>query len=162
MISSLEHMDEQTLAWLVPEMARVCRGVVFVQVPSAMKTSDDHTGLKLVPWMPSWLASRYIAARGKRYRYLISGSGKWDVVYRNLRQIERSFESHFEPHLAPTDCSYPRCEPGDAVLDLRKTIRVGSRSFVLRIPLLHRRALRMMGAPVEFFYPYYNLIFHRR
>lgn len=161
MISVLEHMDDVTLTWLVPELARVCRGIVFVQVPSRMKLSDDHTGLKFVPWLPSRIAAFYVALRGRRYRYQISDSQRWDVVYRDLAQIERYFSKRFEMHIAPSQHSFPQCTDSDAVLDIRKQVRFGPLSFPLRIPILTRHLGRAAGMRMEHFYPYYNLVFRR-
>jgi 2-polyprenyl-3-methyl-5-hydroxy-6-metoxy-1,4-benzoquinol methylase len=162
MISVLEHVDDDALAWLVPELARICHGVVFVQVPSAMKVSDDHTGLKFVPWLPRSIASRYVALRGRRYRYLISASNTWDVVYRDLSQIESCFSKHFEMQLVPSACSYPPCQEKDAVLDLRSTIRLRSFSLPIRIPLVSRYLRRATGTRIEHFYPYHNVVFRRK
>lgn len=159
MISSLEHIEDTTLAWLVPELARICTGAVFVQVPSSMKVSDDHTGLRFVPWMPPALASLYIALRGSRYRYLVSESARWDVVYRNLEQIERAFSSRFTMAIAPRENSYPPCSPDSAVLDVRKELKLGHRSLTLRLPIPWRRLKRAAGTRIEHFYPYYNLVF---
>jgi SAM-dependent methyltransferase len=161
LISSLEHIDDPTLSWLVPELARVCRGVVFIQVPSAMKVSDDHTGLKFVPWMPAAIAAMYVALRGKRYRYLISESSKWDVIYRNLNQIERRFKPRFSMHMVPAAHAYPPCTPGDAVFDVRKILRVGPVSVTIRIPLLFRHFRRAAGTRIEHFFPYYNVVFRK-
>jgi ubiquinone/menaquinone biosynthesis C-methylase UbiE len=162
MISSLEHIEDATLAWLVPELARVCNGAVFVQVPSSMKVSDDHTGLRFVPWMPAPMASLYIALRGPRYRYLVSESARWDVVYRDLEQIERAFSSRFTMALAPRENSYPPCSPERAVLDVRKVLKLGRSSLTLRLPIPWRRLKRAAGTRIEHFYPYYNLVFARK
>src|SRR5688500_10906547 len=162
LISSLEHIDPPTLVWLVPELARVCEGIVFVQVPSPMKVSDDHTGLRFVPWMPAALARRYVALRGARYRYLISGSARWDVVYRDLAEIERAFAPHFAMSFVPVEHSYPPCAPADAVLDLRKRVSLGGGGFPLRVPIPWRRLQLACGRRSEHFYPYYNLAFRRR
>src|SRR5207302_944530 len=75
MISVLEHLDDATLAALVPELARVCKGLLFVQAPSSASLRDDHTGLLFVPWMPQWLARLYVASYGRKYRYSISATG---------------------------------------------------------------------------------------
>ena len=162
MISSLEHIPDRTLSWLVPEVHRVCTGIVFVQVPSAMKVSDDHTGLRFVPWLPRPLAAAYVAARGRRYRYLISESREWDVVYRDLGAIESAFRSHFTMCLVPPCHSYPPIGDKDAVLDLKKKVTLGRVSFAIRVPLVHRRLQRALGVPLAHFYPYYNVVFRKR
>lgn len=56
MFSVLEHLDDTTLDWLLPELKRVCRGIVYVLVPNRLKPTDDHSGLRFVPWIPRWLA----------------------------------------------------------------------------------------------------------
>ena len=162
MISSLEHISDATLSWLVPELDRVCRGIVFVQVPSAMKISDDHTGLKFVPWLPPRVASAYIALRGRRYRYWISESHEWDVTYRDLRTIENRFAKHFSMSIVPPEHSYPPIGQRDAVLDVKKRIDLGAFSFSVRIPLVTRYLQKAMGARIEHFYPYYNVAFRNR
>lgn len=157
MISSLEHIDDTTLSWLVPELARICRGLVIVQVPSPMKVSDDHTSLKFVPWMPGGLARRYVALRGGRYRYCISESGNWDVVYRDFSRIEALFKDHFSIRFLPREHSYPPCGPEDAVFSVANRICLGRTSVNVRVPIPWRILKRMAGAPIEHFYPYYNL-----
>lgn len=162
MISSLEHIDDATLGRLVPELARVCTGVVFVQVPSPMKVSDDHTGLRFVPWMPRALAERYVAIRGRRYRYAVSESGRWDVVYRNLAEIQARFAASFDMTPVPPRYSYPPCGPEDAVFAVGKTLRVAKARITLRVPLVHRMLKKAAGTRIEHFYPYYNLAFRKR
>lgn len=60
MFSVLEHLDNYALTWLLPELRRVCRKLVYILVPNRLKAIDDHTGLKLVPWMPRQLAVNYV------------------------------------------------------------------------------------------------------
>ena len=161
MISVLEHIDDEAMTWLVPELKRVCRGIVFIQVPSSMKVSDDHTGLKFVPWLPHRIASFYVALRGKRYRYVISESKRWDVVHRNLDHIERLFTNDFNMNIAPSRHSFPQCVEQDAVLDIRKRIVIGPLSLPVCVPLPWRYLRKALGKRIEYFYPYYNLIFRR-
>lgn len=162
MISCLEHMTDKALELLIPEIHRVCRAALFVQVPSSMKVSDDHTSLRFVPWMPAALASAYVTCRGRRYRYLIAGSGQWDVVYRNLYQIERKFSSRFSMELAPAECSYPHGSANSPVMHVRGKLRIGRSSIELKLPLLHRKVALMLGRPIEYFYPYYNLLLRKK
>lgn len=49
LFSVLEHLGDCTLRWLLPELKRVCRGVLYILVPNRLKPTDDHTGLKFVP-----------------------------------------------------------------------------------------------------------------
>lgn len=160
MFSCLEHMDDATLTSLLPELRRISRGVIFVQVPSPMKVTDDHTGLRFVPWMPRWLAQLYISLRGARYRYVISQSKTWDVEYRTLRQIQRRFEG-FKMDLVPPEHSFPQCRDSDAVMDLKKEIHLSSFRIKIRIPLIHRRLAVRWGERIQHFYPYYNLAFRK-
>jgi hypothetical protein len=162
MISALEHIDDATLAWMVPELARVCGGVVFVQVPSPMKVTDDHTGLRWVPWMPTGIARAYVAMRGARYRYAVSRSTGWDVRYRALPAIERRFAARFDMAIVPPEHSFPPCGPEDAVLALRRRVRLGRREIRVSLPLVHRQLQVALGRRRADFYPYYNLAFRRR
>jgi len=90
----LEHMSDRVLDRVLPELARVCRGALFVQVPNRWQVRDDHTGLALVPWMPRPLAAAYVRVRGARHRYAISRDGSWDVWYRGIAAIRRRFARH--------------------------------------------------------------------
>jgi SAM-dependent methyltransferase len=159
MISALEHMDDDALAALVPELARVCIGVVFVQAPSRVSLSDDHTGLKFVPWMPHWLAKRYVAARGDKYKYSISASGSWDVHFRNLAQTISQFSSHFDCVFAPTVCSFPEPSDSDLITRIGRNFRISSKRVFIGVPLPWRRIRMNRGYPKEAYYPYLNLIF---
>jgi 2-polyprenyl-3-methyl-5-hydroxy-6-metoxy-1,4-benzoquinol methylase len=159
MISVLEHLDDQTLHALLPELARICRGVIFVQVPSSASFRDDHTGLRFVPAMPHWLARTYIAARGSKYRYSISSSGSWDVHYRSVDEILQIFRPHFEGSFAPANCSYPEPSSDDSVTRIGKHLHLAHRNFFIGVPLPWRRLRINRGYPRETYYPYINLIF---
>jgi 2-polyprenyl-3-methyl-5-hydroxy-6-metoxy-1,4-benzoquinol methylase len=159
MISVIEHMDDDTLAGLIPELARVCSGVVFVQAPNKLSVSDDHTGLKFVPWMPHWLAKRYVAARGDKYNYSISASGSWDVHFRNLEETISQFGSYFDYGFAPPTCSFPEPSDDDLVTKIGKNFRISSKQVFIGVPLPWRRIRMNLGYPKEAYYPYLNLIF---
>jgi 2-polyprenyl-3-methyl-5-hydroxy-6-metoxy-1,4-benzoquinol methylase len=159
MISVLEHLDDQTLHALLPELARICRGILFVQAPSSASFRDDHTGLRFVPAMPHWLARTYIAARGSKYRYSISSSGTWDVHYRSVDEILHSFRPYFEGSFAPAECSYPEPSSDDSVTRIGKHLQLGHRDFFIGVPLPWRRLRINRGYPREAYYPYINLIF---
>lgn len=90
----LEHLSDDVLDLVLPELKRVCRGALFVQVPNRWQVRDDHTGLALVPWMPRPLAAAYVRVRGSHHRYAISRDGSWDVWYRGLSAIRRRFARH--------------------------------------------------------------------
>lgn len=159
MISVLEHLDRHALAALIPEVARICRGVVFVQAPNKVSVTDDHTGLKFVPWMPQWLAKRYVSARGDKYKYRISVSGSWDVHYRSLAETVLEFGRHFEYSFPPPACCYP--EPSDVhlVTRLGKKIKILSKEVFVGVPLPWRHFRMKLGYPKEAYYPYLNLVF---
>jgi len=163
MISVLEHLTDQSLARLVPEIARICRGVLFVQVPNKLRISDDHTGLKFVPWMPHWMAERYVAARGDKYTYSISASGSWDVYYRNCEDVVSSFEGCFDYGFCPPACSYPEPSDNDLVTKIGKRFQIFNRKVFIGLPLPWRLIRMKLGYPKEAYYPYLNLIFtHKR
>lgn len=104
----LEHLSDPALDLVLPELMRVCSGGIFVQVPNRLQTRDDHTGLRFVPWMPRWLAERYVRLRGPRHRYAISRDGTWDVTYRTYAGIERRFAKHgLTVHFVPDELVYP-------------------------------------------------------
>jgi 2-polyprenyl-3-methyl-5-hydroxy-6-metoxy-1,4-benzoquinol methylase len=159
MISVLEHLDDQTLRALLPELARICRGILFVQAPSSASFRDDHTGLRFVPSMPHWLAKTYIAARGVKYRYSISSSGTWDVHYRSVNEILGIFRSYFEGSFAPANCSYPKPSSDDSITRIGKHVHLGNRDLFVSLPLPWRRLRINRGYPREAYYPYINLIF---
>lgn len=162
MISVLEHLDDQTLAALVPELARVCKGVLFLQAPSSARLRDDHTGLRFVPSMPHWFAKAYIAARGRKYRYPISSSGTWDVHYRNLDEILSLFGKYFHWSFAPPGCSYPEPSNDDSITRLGKHFQLANRNVFFAVPLPWRRLRINRGYPKEAYYPYLNLILKPR
>jgi 2-polyprenyl-3-methyl-5-hydroxy-6-metoxy-1,4-benzoquinol methylase len=159
MISVLEHLDDQTLDALLPELARICRGILFVQAPSSASFRDDHTGLRFVPAMPHWLARTYIAARGSKYRYSISSSGIWDVHYRSVDEILHRFRPWFEGSFAPANCAYPEPSSDDSVTRIGKHLHLAHRDFFIGVPLPWRRLRINRGYPKEAYYPYVNLIF---
>src|SRR2546428_622452 len=88
----LEHLSDAVLDRVLPELVRVCAGGIFIQVPNRLQTRDDHTGLRLVPWMPRRVAEWYVRLHGPRHRYAISRDGTWDVYYRSYNAIRRRFE----------------------------------------------------------------------
>ena len=159
MVSVLEHLDDQTLRALLPELARICRGVLFVQAPSSASLRDDHTGLRFVPAMPHWLARTYIAARGSKYRYSISPSGTWDVHYRSLDEILQIFSPWFAGSFAPANCCYPEPSSDESITRIGKHIQLRNRDLFVGVPLPWRRLRINRGYPREAYYPYLNLIF---
>jgi SAM-dependent methyltransferase len=153
LLSVLEHVDDDALARLLPELRRVAR-LVFVLVPNRLMIRDDHTGLYFVPWLPRAVAERYVRLRGRRYRYGISRSGTWDVHYRTLRRIGRTFgDAGFAMEFPPDSLVYP---PLDAVRPIR---RLGKRLGRWRVALPHPYSLLRPGQPRQAYHPYLNLIF---
>jgi SAM-dependent methyltransferase len=159
MISAVEHIDDATLNALAPELARICKGALFVQAPSSAAVRDDHTGLLFVPWMPRWLAKHYISSRGSKYRYLISKSGTWDVYYRTFEQLISYFEPYFDWRLAPADCSYPQTPDDYVPTRVGKRLRISGREVFVGLPLPWRQFRVSRGYPKEAYFPYMNLIF---
>jgi ubiquinone/menaquinone biosynthesis C-methylase UbiE len=158
MFSVLEHVDDQTLIHkLLPELRRVCRGVVYILVPNKLKPSDDHTGLKFVCWMPKSLAEVYIKTRGPKYRYFLSASGAWDVSYRTLSHISSLLQSHFLLNFPSDEVMYPPLNNAPMITRIGKNVRIGDRKIFIGVPIPWKLMVRM-GYPKEVFYPYLNLI----
>lgn len=153
MLSVLEHLDDDELAWLLPELRRVAR-LVFVLVPNRLMIRDDHTGLNFVPWLPRGLASRYVRLRGGRYRYGISRSGEWDVSFRTLARIEKLFaDAGFVAEYPPDALVYPPLELVGPVRHVSK--RLGP--LTLKVP--HPYRLLRPGRAPQTYHPYLNLVF---
>lgn len=159
MFSVLEHLDDETLSWLLPELNRVCRGIVYVLAPNRLKPVDDHTGLKFVPWMPRWLAIRYVNMRGKKHGYFISQSKSWDVYYRSFSRIITLWTRQgFILNLPPDEVIYPPLDKASPITRIGKHFRIGRRSIFIGIPLPYKLMIKL-GYPKQVFYPYLNLIF---
>lgn len=156
MFSVLEHLSDATLKWLLPELRRVCRGVIYMLVPNKLKIGDDHTGLRFVPWMPKWLARMYIKMHGRKNKYFISTSGSWDVYYRTFSRIKFLFKEYgFNLELPPDNLFYP---PSPQVIRLGKTLRLGTKTIFIGLPSPWRLMIKL-GWPKQAFYPILNLIF---
>lgn len=158
MFSVLEHVDDQVLInKLMPELKRICRGLVYVLAPNKLKVSDDHTGLKFVSWMPKRLAEIYIKARGPEYRYFISASGFWDVSYRTLGRISSLFQHDFLLDFPSEEVIYPPLDKAPMITRIGKNVRIGDRKIFIGLPIPWKLMVRM-GYPKEAFYPYLNLV----
>jgi 2-polyprenyl-3-methyl-5-hydroxy-6-metoxy-1,4-benzoquinol methylase len=158
----LEHLSDETLGHILKELKRVCSGIVFVLVPNKLQLSDDHTGLRLVPWMPRWMAARYIRLFGKRRRYAISDTGTWDVHYRWLHQIVSMFESNgFRCEFLPDEIVFPPLEAAPPIRGLGKTFNVFGRKIFVGLPL-PVKWMQKRGVPPQALYQYLNLIFRTR
>lgn len=159
MFSVLEHLDDATLEWLLPELYRVCRGVVYVLVPNRLKPTDDHTGLKFVPWMPRWIAAFYVKIRGKKHGYFISKDGSWDVYYRYFRKIVSLFSKHgFVLDFPPDDIIYPPLEKASPITRIGRNLNIKGKKVFIGFPLPWKMIVKL-GYPIQAFYPYLNLIF---
>ena len=158
MISVVEHLDDASLKRLIPELARVCRGALYVQAPNSASIRDDHTGLLFVPWMPPWLARIYVAGRGPKYRYHISESGSWDVHYRGFDEVIAHFEPYFNCDLSPGPSSYPPTPEDYSPTKIGKRFRISDREVFVGMQLPWRQFRISRGHPREAYYPYLNLI----
>ena len=159
MFSVLEHINDATLKWLLPELSRVCCGVVYVLVPNKLKPRDDHTGLRFVSYLPRWLAVPYIKLRGQKHRYFISECGSWDVYHRSLGRVAFLFKRcGFKMNFPADGVIYPSLEQCPPILRIGKSLRLGKRDIFVGVPLPHRLMIRL-GYPKQIFYPYLNLVF---
>tara|TARA_B100001057_G_scaffold499678_1_gene611259 strand:- start:17871 stop:18791 length:921 start_codon:yes stop_codon:yes gene_type:complete len=156
--SVFEHLDDSTLDWILPEINRVCKGVVFTLVPNPMKPIDDHTGLAFLGHFPRFIVMPYINLRGKKYQYLISRSNSWDVHYRYLHQIKKKFNFfNYDFKYIPDDILYPSLVKCPPIEKIGKKISVFGIVFFLGISLFSNFFIKR-GVPKQFFYPYLNLI----
>ncbi|BER91390.1 methyltransferase domain-containing protein [Atrimonas thermophila] len=159
MFSVLEHLDDSTLSWLLPELKRICSGVVYILVPNRLKPTDDHTGLRFVPWMPRWLAVNYIKLRGRKHRYFISRDTSWDVYYRSFFRIVSLFRRYgFILNFPPDEVIYPPLDKAPPITRIGKWVRVGAKRIFVGIPLPVKLMVNL-GYPEQALYPYLNLIF---
>ncbi|HEX6693752.1 MAG TPA: class I SAM-dependent methyltransferase [Longimicrobiales bacterium] len=155
LFSVVEHLDDDVMSWLLPELARISRGVVFTLFPNRWKPLDDHTQLRFVCWMPRALAVPYIRARGPKYAYHISDDGTWDVVSRGFYAASRKFrEAGFTVGFPPDEHVFPSLEQVPPLRGFGKHTRNG----LIGIPY-PVRTLQRMGVPRQAFYPYLNLVF---
>jgi SAM-dependent methyltransferase len=155
----LEHLADADLKYILPELKRVCRGVLYVLVPNKLQITDDHTGLHFLPWMPRWLATLYLKLRGRNHQYFISDDGSWDVHYRGLLRIKSLFNKYgFDLDFPPDSKIFPPLDVAPPISRVGKSIRLGRLSFFLGIPYPHRFMIKR-GYPKQTFYPYLNLIF---
>jgi SAM-dependent methyltransferase len=159
LFSVLEHIDDATLAVLLPELRRVCRGVIFVLFPNRWKIHDDHSKLRFVTWLPRALAVPYIRLRGPRHQYHISDDGTWDVVSRGMYSAARHFErAGFRLAFPPDEHVFPPLDQLPAMRGIGKAVPIGGRQRFIGIPYPVRAAARI-GIPRQAFYPYLNLVF---
>jgi 2-polyprenyl-3-methyl-5-hydroxy-6-metoxy-1,4-benzoquinol methylase len=158
LLSVLEHMSDAALSAALPEIHRICRGVVYVLVPNRLKTVDDHTDLKGVCWMPRWLAAAYVKMRGGRYRYHISADGSWDVYYRTCGRIVNLARRHgFRVDWPPDELVFPPLNVAPPVTRLGKHFKVAGKTIFVGLPLPCNTMIRQ-GRPKQTFFAYLNMI----
>ena len=158
----VEHLSNPVLDMILPELARVCRGAVFITVPNRLQLIDDHTGLRFVPWMPRPVAEAYVRLRGSRYVYGISRDGSWDVWYRSFAQIrERFARAGFRLDVPPDAVIFP---PADS--PAQRPVSTYHEISPSRLKRLVWRGIAAgiawttpRDAPAQALYPYLNLVF---
>jgi 2-polyprenyl-3-methyl-5-hydroxy-6-metoxy-1,4-benzoquinol methylase len=159
MFSVVEHLSDAMLDKVLPELARVSRGVVFVVIPNKLKARDDHTGLPFLGWMPRWAATVFVRLAGRSHPSSMSADGRWDVYYRTLGRLEALFKRHgFGLNFVPRRVVYPDLAAVPPIRGIGKTLAFGGREVFAGIPF-PVRAMLGLGVPREAFYPYLNLVF---
>jgi ubiquinone/menaquinone biosynthesis C-methylase UbiE len=160
MSSVFEHLSDEVLDQVLPELARVCVGALFVLVPNRLKTRDDHTGLALINWLPRGLAALCVRASGPYHRYGISQDGSWDVHPRTYWAVRQRLERHgFRVGFVPDEVVFPPLETARPLFELGSGR--GWKSLVLAPVRWLCRALLATGTPRQAFYPYLNLVMTR-
>jgi ubiquinone/menaquinone biosynthesis C-methylase UbiE len=158
MFSVLEHVDDQILMKrLMPELKRICRGVVYILVPNRFRVTDDHTGLRFVSLMPKRIAEAYLKLRGPKYRYFISASGSWDVCYRTLSRITSLLQNDFLVDFVSEEFIYPPLDKAPMITRIGKNLKISGQKIFFGIPVPWKLMVRM-GHPKETLYPYLNLV----
>jgi len=157
----LEHLSDKVLEWLLPELHRICGGIIYIIVPNKLRTVDDHTGLRFVPWLPHYIAERYVQLRGRWYRYAISDKGTWDVQYRTFGQIRTIFQKfNFTYQPLPEAVIYPPLELVPPLFTYKNISAPVWKKLIYNILGLFRKLLLWMNYPEEGLYSYLNLAFY--
>ena len=155
--SVFEHLDDETMEWIIPEMHRICKGFIYTLVPNPIKPIDDHTGLAFLGYMPRNIALKYIDLRGDKYKYLVSRTGEWDVYYRFLNKIKSIFaDSLFEFGYMPDHLHYPSLKSIPPIHRIGKKFKIFGVSFFIGIPLFANTMIKA-GRDKQYYYPYLNL-----
>ena len=156
--SVFEHMSDETLNWIIPEMHRVCKGYIYTLVPNAIKPIDDHTGLAFLSYMPRFIALIYLKIVKEKYEYSsVTISGEWDVYHRFLGSLKQIFtKSNIEFGYLPDELHYPSLEANPPVHDIGKRFKIFGLNLFIGIPFF-ANILISIGVPKQFFYPYLNL-----
>lgn len=157
MDSVFEHLSDDALEQVLPELRRVCSGLLFVLVPNRLKLRDDHTGLALINWMPRGLAAWCVGVRGPYHRYGISKDGSWDVYPRTYWAVRRRLQRYgFEVDFVSDEVVYPPLEMARPLY--RSDTTRGWKSLLLAPLRGLYCALIAAGMPRQAFYPYLNLV----
>ena len=153
----LEHLSDDVLERVLPELARVCSGGIFVQVPNRFQTKDDHTALRLVPWMPRRMAEWYVRLRGSSHRYAISRDETWDVHYRTYASIRRRLERHgLGVRFVRDELVYPPLDVAKPLFPLEG--KPPWKRAVFALVRVGAQLLARERAPRQAWYPYLNLL----
>ena len=157
--SVFEHLDEETISWVIPEMYRVCSGFVYTLVPNPIKPIDDHTGLAFLSYMPRWLALLYLKVVKEKYEYSqVTISGDWDVFYRFLPKLQQCFEKeNFTFDYLPDSLHYPPLSVVPPVHKVGKYFSILGFKVFIGLPLLADFMIKR-GRPKQYYYPYLNLV----
>lgn len=156
--SVFEHLEDEVLEWMLPELNRICRGCIFTLVPNPIKPIDDHTGLAFLGHLNRRIAITYIKLRGSKYHYSISRSGEWDVYYRYLGKITKLFNKNFfELDYLPDELIYPSLNQCPPVHKIGKEFKIFGRKLFIGIYLFHKFFIKI-GWPKQAFYPYLCLV----
>lgn len=159
MFSVVEHLSDEVLDWLLPELNRICSGIVYVLAPNRLKCIDDHTGLPFIPWLPHWLAALYVKINRNKYQNFLSENKRWDVYYRSIKRIESLFRQHGFILDFPADgVIFPSFASSSEIFRIGKNLKLGKKSFFIGIPLPWKIMIKF-GYPKQGFYPYFNLAF---
>ena len=157
--SVFEHLDQETISWVLPEMHRVCKGHVYTLVPNPIKPIDDHSGLAFLSYMPRWFALLYLKFVKEKYEYSkVTLSGDWDVYYRFLPKLKQLFEdANFIFEFLPDSLHYPPLDKVPPVHKIGKSIKIFGFDLFFGIPLMANFLIKM-GRPKQYYYPYLNLV----
>jgi len=155
LFSVLEHLSDANLRTLLPELRRVCRGIIYVLVPNRLKPVDDHTGLQFICWFPRCVAVPYVRLRGFARGYHISVDATWDVYNRTFRRIKSILRPFgFRIDFIPDDFIFPPLQ--DALTRLTRRVSILGKTVTLSLPTPWNRLLNW-GSPPQALYPYLNM-----
>ncbi len=154
----VEHLSDSVLRSLLPEIRRVCAGLVHVVVPNRLQWTDDHTGLPLLPLLPRRVATWWLDRKGVRYP--LSADGTWDVYYRSFRTLRKIFDTGgFLTERVPDAYVFPN--PSDpAQLPLHRYTEIGTTPLKRIGWAVLGWSIRLLsvGTPDWGLLPYLNLV----